>query len=145
MDIGNGKLTCVHYAVCPTLKAMKFTQDRPAGDVNYIRAYGPGRINVNDRLLKVSLVLTPTMLIENWPPQRFEDITLQHLETALALEPEILLIGTGPSLQFPKAQIMAAIQQRGIGLEVLDTAAACRTYNVLVSENRNVVAVLLMI
>jgi uncharacterized protein len=145
MDIGNSKLTCIHYAVCPTLKAMKFTQDRPAGDVNYIRAYAPGRINVNDRLLYTSLILTPATLMEGWPPQDFEDITLQHLEAALALEPEILVIGTGPTLRFPEARIMAEIQQRGIGLEVLDTAAACRTYNVLVSENRNVVAALLMI
>ena len=124
---------------------MKFTQDKPASGANYIRAYAPGRINVNDRLLNASLVLSPATLMENWPPQRFEDITLQHLETALALEPEILVIGTGRTLQFPEARIMAEIQQRGIGLEVLDTAAACRTYNVLVSENRNVVAALLMI
>ena len=112
---------------------MKFTQDKPASGANYIRAYAPGRINVNDRLLNASLVLSPATLMENWPPQRFEDITLQHLETALALEPEILVIGTGRTLQFPEARIMAEIQQRGIGLEVLDTAAACRTYNVLVS------------
>jgi len=124
---------------------MKLTQDRPAGDVNYIRAYAPGRININDRLLKSSLVLSPATLLDNWPPQCLEDITLEHLEPALALEPEILVIGTGPILQFPEARIMAVIQQRGIGLEVLDTAAACRTYNVLVSENRNVVAALLMI
>jgi uncharacterized protein len=124
---------------------MKFTQDKPAGDVNYIRAYAPGRINVNDRLLDASLVLSPGKLLENWPPQRFEEITLKHLETALALAPEILVVGTGPTLKFPEAKIMAEIQQRGIGLEVLDTAAACRTYNVLVSENRNVVAALLMI
>jgi len=124
---------------------MKLTQDRPAGNLNYIRAYAPGRINVNDRLLKSSLVLSPVALMENWSPQRFEDITLEHLEPALALEPEILVIGTGPTLQFPEARVMADIQQRGIGLEVLDTAAACRTYNVLVSENRNVVAALLMI
>lgn len=124
---------------------MKLTQDRPAGDVNYIRAYAPGRININDRLLKASLVLSPASLLENWPPQSLKEITLEHLEPALALAPEILVIGTGPTLQFPEARIMAEIQQRGIGLEVLDTAAACRTYNVLVSENRNVVAALLMI
>ena len=124
---------------------MKFNLDRPAGDVKYIHAYAPGRINVNDRLLSTSFVIAPTALMENWPPQHFEDITLQHLETALTLKPEILVIGTGAALRFPEARIMAEIQQRGIGLEVLDTAAACRTYNVLVSENRNVVAALLMI
>ncbi len=124
---------------------MKFTQDGPAGDLKAIRAYAPGRISINDRLLSASFILTPTTLIEDWPPQRFEDLTLEHLQMALDLEPEILLIGTGSVLRFPEARIMAEIQQRGIGLEVLDTAAACRTYNVLVSENRSVVAALLMI
>ncbi|MGH8282905.1 MAG: Mth938-like domain-containing protein [Gammaproteobacteria bacterium] len=124
---------------------MQFTQDRPAGDLKAIRAYAPGRINVNDQLLSVSFILAPTRLIENWPPQRFEDITLEHLQAALDLNPEILLIGTGPALRFPDAHIIADIQRRSIGLEVLDTAAACRTYNVLVSENRSVVAALLMI
>ncbi|MGA9852358.1 MAG: Mth938-like domain-containing protein [Gammaproteobacteria bacterium] len=124
---------------------MKFTQDRPEGDINYIRAYAPGRINVNDRLLNASFVITPTALRENWPPQRFEDLTLEHLQAVLALKPEILIIGTGPTLRFISPDLMAEIQRRGIGLEVLDTAAACRTYNVLVSENRNVAAALLMI
>jgi uncharacterized protein len=124
---------------------MKFTQDLPAGSVNYIRAYAPGCVNVNDRLLNRSLVLAPGVLMEHWGPQCLEEITLAHLEPALALEPEILVIGTGSNLKFPEARIVAEIQQRGIGLEVLDTAAACRTYNVLVSENRNVVAALLMI
>ncbi|MGH8280579.1 MAG: Mth938-like domain-containing protein [Gammaproteobacteria bacterium] len=124
---------------------MQFTQDGPASNLKAIRAYAPGRINVNDRLLSTSFILTPTTVLEDWPPQRIEDLTLEHLQAALDLEPEVLLIGTGSVLRFPEARIMAEIQQRGIGLEVLDTAAACRTYNVLVSENRRVVAALLMI
>lgn len=124
---------------------MKFTQDRPGGDTKVIRAYAPGRINVNDILISRSFILSPDRLIEGWPPQQHQDITLDHLQAALALAPEILIIGTGATLHFPEASIMADIQRRGIGLEVLDTAAACRTYNVLVSENRNVVAALLMI
>lgn len=124
---------------------MKFTQEQPAAAINYIRAYAPGSINVNDRLLTTSVVLSPSKVVENWPPLYPQDITLNHLEAALDLTPEILLLGTGANLRFPGAQITAEIQKRGIGLEVLDTAAACRTYNVLVSEDRNVVAALLMI
>ena len=123
---------------------MKFTLDNFAS-ANIIRAYAPGRINVNDRLLTTAFVISSTALIENWPPQRFEDITLESLQAALALEPEILVIGTGSAMHFPEARLIADIQQRGIGLEVLDTAAACRTYNVLVSENRKVAAALLLI
>lgn len=124
---------------------MKFTQDKPGGDIKVIRAYAPGRINVNDALISRSFILAPDRLIEEWPPQHHQDITLDHLQAALKLEPEILIIGTGSALHFPDASIMAEIQRRGIGLEILDTAAACRTYNVLVSENRSVVAALLMI
>lgn len=124
---------------------MKFNKDLPPGNANVIRAYAPGRINVNDLLISRSFILTPTLLLEDWPPQRLEEITLESLEAALTLAPEILIIGTGPSLNFPEGRLMAEIQRRGVGLEVLDTAAACRTYNVLVSENRNVAAALLMI
>jgi uncharacterized protein len=124
---------------------MKFTQDRPGGDTKVIRAYAPGRINVNDVLINRSFILSPDRLLEDWAPQHHEEITLDSLQAALELEPEILIIGTGSALHFPAASIMADIQGRGIGLEVLDTAAACRTYNVLVSENRSVVAALLMI
>jgi len=123
---------------------MKFTLDT-AASANIIRAYAPGRINVNGRLLAAGFVISATAVIENWPPQHPKDISLDSLQAALALEPEILVIGTGSALHFPETRLIAEIQQRGIGLEVLDTAAACRTYNVLVSENRKVVAALLMI
>ncbi|MDE2234638.1 MAG: Mth938-like domain-containing protein [Gammaproteobacteria bacterium] len=124
---------------------MKFTQEIPTAGINYIRAYAPGRINVNDRLVTTNLVLSPRKILENWPPNSPDDITLEHLGTALELTPEILLLGTGARLRFPLPAILEVVQHHGIGLEVLDTAAACRTYNVLVSENRNVVAALLMI
>ncbi|MDE2272682.1 MAG: hypothetical protein KGL00_00660 [Gammaproteobacteria bacterium] len=123
---------------------MKFTLDT-VSSVNVIRAYAPGRINVNDRLLHTSFVISAATLVENWTPRRAEDISLESLEVALALEPEILVIGTGAQLHFLDARLSAAIQGRGIGLEVLDTAAACRTYTVLISENRKVAAALLMI
>ena len=145
MGILNGWITCTHYAVCPTLNAMKFTQEMPAAGINYIRAYAPGRINVNDRLLTTSLVITPRKILENWPPNSPDDITLEHMGAALELAPDILLLGTGARLRFPLPAIVEVVHRHGIDLEVLDTAAACRTYNVLVSENRNVVAALLMI
>lgn len=124
---------------------MKFTLDSTSEGANVIRAYGPGRINVSDRIYTNSLILAPDRLLDDWPAQRFEDLTLENLQTALDMQPEILVIGTGATLQFPEARILASIQSRGIGLEVLDTAAACRTYNVLVSENRKVTAALLVI
>lgn len=124
---------------------MQFTKDTAGSGKHLIRAYAPGRINVNDKLIAHSLILTPDKILEDWPPRSPEDITLEHLQMALALEPEVLIIGTGATLRFPDAAVTAEIQRRGIGLEVLDTAAACRTYNILVSEERKVVAALVMI
>ena len=86
---------------------MKFTKDSPGRDAKFIRAYAPGRINVNDVLISRSFILSPERIIEDWPPQLFADITLEHLELALNLEPEILIIGTGRELQFPAASITA--------------------------------------
>jgi uncharacterized protein len=124
---------------------MKISKDTVGRDTKVIRAYAPGRVNVNDILLTRSFVVAPDRLVEDWPPQRFDELTAEHLQAALALEPEILLIGTGGKQQFLPAELMAALSKSGMGLEVMDTAAACRTYNVLLSEDRKVVAAILMI
>jgi uncharacterized protein len=96
-------------------------------------------------MLTKSFIVAPDRLVEDWPPQRFDELTGEHLQAALALEPEILIIGTGSQQHFLPGELMAALSRGGIGVEVMDTAAACRTYNVLLSEDRKVVAALLMI
>src|SRR5689334_3658133 len=110
---------------------MKFTKDNAGRATQVIRAYAPGRINVSDTLLTKSFIVAADRLIEDWPPQRFEDLTAEHLKAALALEPEILIIGTGKEQHFLSGELMASLSKVGMGLEVMDTAAACRTYNVL--------------
>ena len=124
---------------------MKIAKENTGRDTKVIRAYAPGHINVSDAMLTKSFILAPTQVVEDWPPQRFEELLPEHLEPALALEPEILIIGTGADQHFLPGELMAAIAKKGIGLEVMDTAAACRTYNVLLSEDRKVVAALFMI
>ncbi|HLW75170.1 MAG TPA: Mth938-like domain-containing protein [Gammaproteobacteria bacterium] len=124
---------------------MKIAKENTGRDTKVIRAYAPGRINVSETLITRSFILAPDRVVADWPPQRFDDLLLEHLEAALALEPEILIIGTGAEQRFLGAELMAALSRRGIGLEVMDTAAACRTYNVLLSEDRKVVAALFMI
>jgi len=124
---------------------MKIAKENTGFAVRAIRAYAPGRINVNDVLLTRSFILAADTLVEGWPPQRFEELNLQHLEAALALKPDILLIGTGREQHFLPGEILEQLSRLGIGVEVMDTAAACRTYNVLLSEDRRVVAALLMI
>ena len=124
---------------------MKFTKDNAGRDRKQIRAYAPGRISVNEAMLTGSCIVAPDTLVEDWPPQRFEDLSLEHFQVALTLKPEILLIGTGATQRFLPPELLAALSRSGVGVEVMDTAAACRTYNILLNEDRKVVAALLMI
>ncbi len=110
-----------------------------------IRGYDLGRIQVNERVFTRSLILTERALIEAWAPQRLEELTADHLAEVVALEPEIILLGTGERLRFPPAEVLAPLSGSGIGLEVMDTPAACRTYNILAGEGRRVAAALMMI
>ena len=123
---------------------MKIAKENAGREHNVIRAYAPGRINVNETLLTRSFILAADTLVQDWPPQRFEELNLAQLQAALALKPEILLIGTGATQHFLPGEVMAALGRGGIGGEVMDTAA-CRTYNILLNEERRVVAALLMI
>lgn len=123
---------------------MRFAED--SNDARYlIRAYAAGRITVNEDALTRSLIVSAEQLIRDWEPQQFEELTAVHLQTVIELRPEILLLGTGARLRFPHPSLLAELHNHGIGIEVMDTAAACRTYNILVSEGRRVAAALLMI
>ena len=81
-------------------------------------------------------------LIDDWRPQTLEELREEDLDAVFALQPEIVVLGSGSRQRFPETQLLAAILARGIGCEVMDTGAACRTYNVLVSESRRAVAAL---
>ena len=122
---------------------MRFAQDH-LPDQNSIRAYERGRIVVNEHIIDRHVVVTADRLIPDWAPG-FVELQAAHLEALWYLEPEILLLGTGARLRFPAPDCMAVFLQRGIGMEVMDTAAACRTYNILLGEGRRVVAALFMI
>jgi uncharacterized protein len=112
---------------------------------NRIQSYAAGSITVNETIYTASLLLAPDRLIADWPPQTFADLAPQHLATVAALQPEIVLLGTGRILRFPDDQILAPLIDNDIGYEIMDTGAACRSYNILMSEGRRVVAALLMI
>lgn len=110
-----------------------------------IRAYGPGRVVVNRRELTGSLILTPDTIVTDWPPRRFEELSARHFEQVAELGCDIVLFGSGGRQRFPDTALLAALLERGTGVEVMDTAAACRTYNILAAEGRSVAAALLMI
>lgn len=123
---------------------MRF-QLETGGQANLIRTYAPGRIDVNHETYTRSLIVLRSQVIPDWPPQDFADLGPSHFETLAALAPEIVVLGTGQRQQFPRADILAPLIKAGIGCEVMDSGAACRTYNILVSEGRNIAAALLMI
>jgi uncharacterized protein len=121
---------------------MRFIQD-PGSNVNIIRAYGPGGLKVNEEIFHSSVVLTASAVRAEPELIAVTDLRADHVAQVLALEPELVLIGTGPRQVFPDPAFGAAFLQAGVGFEVMDTGAACRTFNVLVSEQRRVVALLL--
>jgi uncharacterized protein len=115
------------------------------GQANLIRTYETGRIVVNQDSFVRSLIVLPGQLITDWPPQNFEELALTHVESLVALQPELVIFGTGKRQRFPPGELLAPLITAGIGWEVMDTGAACRTYNILMGEGRNVAAALLMI
>jgi uncharacterized protein len=121
---------------------MRFAQEQTEG--NTVSAYAPGAITINEQVIRTSVIVTPERLITDWLPERFEDLSAAHLVRLEELTPEIIVIGTGDTLHFPEPRYMAGFLTQGIGVEVMDTNAACRTYNILHSEDRNVVAALLL-
>ncbi|MCC6207217.1 MAG: Mth938-like domain-containing protein [Gammaproteobacteria bacterium] len=96
-------------------------------------------------VLRQSLVIMPDRLISDWPPQRFEELEQAHFDLLAAYAPEVVLFGSGARLQRPHPALLSGLTDRGIGVEVMDTGSACRTYNFLMSDRRRVVAALLMI
>lgn len=123
---------------------MKFSLD-DNGAGNVITGYETGRVILQGQELTQSVIVTFEHLVRDWAPQSFEDLQPMHLEPILELEPEIIVLGSGRHQRFPSTDFMGRVWARGVGLEIMDTGAACRTYNILVSEGRKAAAALLMI
>ena len=94
--------------------------------------------------LRTSLIISPTQLIRNWPPQGFDDLKASHFKLLSELEPEIILFGSGDTLRWPAPALLAPLIDSGIGVEIMDTGAACRTYNILMADGRKFLAALLV-
>jgi uncharacterized protein len=122
---------------------MRFTRDATSG-INLIRGYGGGELRINDTVYRGVVIVSAVALLNEAHLATFEALTSEDLLVRiLALDPEVVLVGTGARQIFPPAEFAARFLRKGIGVEVMDTGAACRTYNVLVAEQRRVVAVLL--
>jgi uncharacterized protein len=122
---------------------MKLTDERTTG-VNTIRSYAPSEVRVGEIALIQSCLVSATQIVTDWRPRSIDDLEVRDIDAILALDPEIVVLGVGEQQRFPRPEWTAALLTRGIGCEVMITGAACRTYNVLVSEDRRVVAALLI-
>jgi len=111
---------------------------------NTFTGYGEGYVVVNGERIEKSVVVLPDRILADWPAESFAGLKAEHLAALTALDREIILLGTGTKLRFPPPEIVAPLVRAGIGVEVMDLQAACRTYNILISEGRKVAAALLI-
>ena len=118
---------------------MDLSLDRPEGYL-FVRRVGAGSITLIDREIDRSFLLAPDQVIENWPVDAAGKLEAGHVDPVLALQPELVILGTGDRQVFPAAAFMAGFLRKNIGIEVMDNAAAARTYNLLAGEGRRVVA-----
>ncbi len=109
-----------------------------------ITAYDAQHIAVNGRRFTQSFLLTPQRLIENWPPISFDSLSESDLGAVAELGCPIVLLGTGLRQRFPAPALLRSLVERRIGVEVMDSHAACRTYNILMAEGRDVAAALII-
>ena len=124
---------------------MKIELDSSSTHTYRINSYEQGSVVIGEERFVTSLIVTPSNIINNWPPQTFTDIATHHLDLVIEMKPELILLGTGCKQHFPDADILLSASILNIGIEVMDTGAACRSYNILLQEGRNVAAALLMI
>jgi uncharacterized protein len=122
---------------------MKMSLDGAEGTYR-IQGYADGEIRINDVRYNRSLLVTPDTLVTEWGPASVEAARTSDFAAVHELDPEVILLGTGIHQTFPSRELMLSVMETGVGLEVMDTASACRTYNVLMSEGRRVVAALII-
>jgi len=122
---------------------MKLHLDAP-GSRNLVTACGADYVAINHRRYEASLILLPDRIIEAWTAARFEALTARDFEAIPPLAPEVLLLGTGARQRFPSPALLRPLIDARIGHEVMDLAAACRTFNILMAEGRRVAAALLI-
>ena len=121
---------------------MKFTQQRQEG-VNTIRRYGADFIVVGEQEIRASCIVGAHTIVP-WTPRSVDELTAEQLPVLFELAPEVIVLSTGATQRFPRAALRAEFATRRIGLEVMEIGAAARTYNVLVSEERRVLAAVLL-
>ena len=122
---------------------MKLHLDK-SQSLNTVTGYGDGYFEINATRYQHSIVLMPTGPIAAWPVSEFSQLNGEHFLAMLGRLPEVILVGTGRRQRFIHPRLWAALAERHLGVEAMDSAAACRTYNILMTEGRQVLAALLI-
>jgi uncharacterized protein len=122
---------------------MKFERETAQG-LNTFTAYGEGWVEVGGRRHATNLLVTGERIEAGWTSGPFAQLGAGEIAALADLKPEILLLGTGKSFRFPHPSLLAPLYAAGIGVEVMDTRAACRTYNILLGEGRRVAAAIIV-
>ncbi len=122
---------------------MKFTLENNP-NLNFVRAYSAAELRIGEHRIRSSCIVMANALIADWLPETLDQLQANDLEPIFELQPELVLLGTGARQRFPAADIRAAFTTRKIGLEAMDLGAACRTFNILVQEDRRVAAALFL-
>jgi uncharacterized protein len=122
---------------------MKMALDTASG-VNVIRGYEPGEVQIRSQRFDASLIVFPDEIRPDWPPRHAGELSAGHLRPVIERLPEVLILGTGDHQTFPEPATFVTLMDMGIGFEVMDNGAACRTYNILLSESRHVALALII-
>ena len=115
----------------------------PSAGLQLFTGYGAGYVAVNNGRHEMSVLVTPQEVVE-WKVSAFDELTAADFSFIADLKPEIVVLGTGATQRFPRPELARALATSGAGVDVMDTRAACRTYNILASEGRKVVAAILL-
>ena len=101
-------------------------------------------MRIGEEWIRTHVIVSADRIVRDWQASAPEELDPGHLESALAADPDVIILGTGNTLRMPKLDLMGLMAERGVGIEIMSTPAACRTYNVLLHEGRSVVAALLV-
>jgi uncharacterized protein len=121
---------------------MKFHLQAPTSNV--VTGTGPGWVRVGQTEYRGNLVLLPDAVVPDWAPDGFDALTEADFAALLSYQPEMVLLGTGGTQRFPHPRLLRSLAAARVGVEVMDTRAACRTFNILVAEDRRVAAALIV-
>ncbi len=121
---------------------MKLNLEQGSG--NIIKSFSVGELRINDVTFTDHVIVSADKIIEKWSPACITDLSIADFTVAISSMPELIIFGSGAIQTFPPTTVITDIMREGIGFEVMDTGAACRTFNILAAEGRNVIAALLV-